>query len=75
MIRDADYWRAWERGWIASQPADFEQNLRIVEALAEEAKALGRWPAAGEADWEGLESRLRLARALHVSSTSRPPGG
>jgi hypothetical protein len=50
------------------QPADFRRNLRLLEAMYEEARALGimSLPPAPE----GLESRLRLARVLNVRTTS-----
>jgi hypothetical protein len=45
------------------RPPDLERGLRIVEALREEAVALGVWPPADPL--EGIEVDLRLARVLN----------
>jgi hypothetical protein len=70
VIKDAAFWEAWERDVLLRQPADFRSNLRLLEAMYEEARALGvmSLPQA----LEGLESRLRLARLLNVRTTSFP---
>lgn len=41
MINDPAYWRTWEDTLCRSQPVDYERNLRLVEALWEEAVELG----------------------------------
>ena len=64
MIKDPLYWEKWERETQLSQPADFSRNLRLLEAMYEEARALG--VMALPPSQEGLESRLRLAKALNV---------
>jgi hypothetical protein len=68
MIKDALYWEKWERETQLSQPADFSRNLRLLEAMYEEARALGVMDS--PPSLEGLESRLRLARVLNVRTTS-----
>ena len=68
MIKDPLFWEKWERETQLRQPADFRANLRLVEAMYEEARALG--VMAQPPSLEGLESRLRLARALNVRTTS-----
>ncbi|MGD0129691.1 MAG: hypothetical protein ABSF46_30585 [Terriglobia bacterium] len=68
MIKDPLFWEKWERETLLRQPADFRANLRLVEAMYEEARALG--VMAQPPSLEGLESRLRLARALNVRTTS-----
>ncbi len=50
-------------------PADYRQNLRIVEGLWEEARQLGVLPNRPTLD--GIESDIRLARALNVYRASR----
>ncbi len=45
-------------------PADYRQNLRIVEALWEEARQLRVLPDTPTLD--GIETDIRLARALNV---------
>lgn len=68
MIKDPDLWERWERETQLTRPADFRANLRILEAMYEEARALG--VLAAPPTVEGLESRLRVARALNVRTTS-----
>lgn len=47
---------------------DYLRNLRLFEALYEEARMLGVLPPRDRL--EGLEKDIRLARALNVSSAS-----
>ncbi|MGD0008160.1 MAG: hypothetical protein ABSE93_06420 [Terriglobia bacterium] len=63
MIKDTALWEAWERETVLRQPADFRRNLRLLEAMYEEARALGVMSVPQAL--EGLESRLRLARVLN----------
>ena len=63
MIKDPALWEAWERETLWRQPADFRRNLRLLEAMYEEVRALGVMSVPQAL--EGLESRLRLARALN----------
>jgi hypothetical protein len=53
---------------VARQKADFRRNLRLLEAMYQEARALGVMGA--NPGLEGLESRFRLARALNVRTNS-----
>lgn len=50
-------------------PADYRANLRIVEGLWEEARQLGVLPDRPTLD--GIESDIRLARALNVHQSPR----
>jgi hypothetical protein len=68
VIKDPALWERWERETQLCQPADFRRNLRLLEAMYEEARALG--VMAAPPGLEGLESRLRLARVLNVRTTS-----
>jgi hypothetical protein len=68
VIKDPLYWEKWERETQLRRPADFRANLRLLEAMYEEARALGIM--AQPPSLEGLESRLRLAKALNVPTTS-----
>ena len=68
MTKDLAVWERWERETQLSQPADFRRNLRLLEAMYVEARALGVMAVAPAL--EGLESRLRLARVLNVRTTS-----
>jgi hypothetical protein len=64
MIKDAKYFEEWERRLIASEPPDYERNLRIVEAMVAEARALGVWPP--QDPLEGIEVDIRWAKALNA---------
>jgi hypothetical protein len=68
VIKDRAFWEAWETEMLMRQPADFRRNLRLLEAMYEEARALG--VMAVPPALEGLESRLRLGRVLNVRTTS-----
>lgn len=67
MLRRPDLVERFEREMIRSTPPDFERNLRIVEALYEEARALGVFPPTDPLD--GVDVDVKLAQALSV----RPP--
>ena len=64
MLADPTRWERWEKEWSRSEPADFFRNLRIYEALYEEARLLGVLPPADPL--EGIEFKIRLARQLNV---------
>jgi len=68
VIKDSALWEAWEKEMLLRQPVDFRRNLRLLEAMYEQARALGVMSVAQDA--EGLECRLRLARVLNVRTTS-----
>jgi hypothetical protein len=63
VIKDPALWEAWERETVLRQSADFRRNLHLLEAMYEEARALGVMSVPQAL--EGLESRLRLARVLN----------
>lgn len=69
MIKDVALWERWEAQAVLSQPADFQKNLRLLEAMYEHARALGAFPPADPL--AGLETKIALAKALNVCS---PPG-
>jgi len=64
MIRRLDLVEAFERELQRRQPVDYQQNLRIAEALYEEARALGVFPLKDPLD--GIEVDVRLAQALNA---------
>lgn len=64
MIKDPLLWQAWENEFESRVPVDFQHNLRLLEAMYPEARALG--VMADPVALEGLESRFRLARVLNV---------
>ncbi|ALA57273.1 hypothetical protein [Nitrospira moscoviensis] len=71
MITNADLVRAFEHDFTRRTPADHEANLRIVEALYEEARLMGAWPPADAL--VGIETDIRLARALRALNVRRTP--
>jgi len=68
MITDRALLERWEREWMRREAPDYLRNLRLFEALYEEARMLGVLPPRDRL--EGLEKDIRLARALNVSSAS-----
>lgn len=67
-MTNPDQVRAFEHDFSRRTPLDHQANLRIVEALYEEARLMGVWPPADPL--AGIETDLRLARALNVHRTS-----
>lgn len=63
MIKDPAAWEKWENDYIRSQPADYQQNLRIFEALYEHARKLAVFPP--QDPLEGIEDKIRMARILN----------
>ena len=68
MIKNAKLVDIFEKQFLKSESIDFNQNLRIYEALYREACALNVLPL--KDPLEGLEEKILLARALDVSKTS-----
>lgn len=68
MVRDKAFWRAWEDSYIARQPPDLLRNLQLLEGMYDLARALGVFPLANPL--EGLETDIRVAKALNVPTAS-----
>jgi hypothetical protein len=68
MITNASLVQAFKRDLCRRTKADYKANLRIVEALYEEARLLNVWPPADPL--AGIEVDLRLAKALNVYRTA-----
>ncbi len=64
MIQNPEQWRCWERAYLKRTPVDFLQNLRLLEGMYREARALGHFQSRPTLD--DLEPQLRMARALNV---------
>ena len=64
MIKDAKYFEQWENQLIASEPPDYEKNLKLYEAMIEHARLLGAWPPADPL--EGLEIDVKIARVVNA---------
>ena len=71
MVIHPEFWAEWEARFVASEPADFQRNLKLLEAMYEHACALGVFPLADPL--EGLETDIRVAKALNVRTTSPSP--
>lgn len=69
MIKDTKFWREWEDRYLRSQPPDVARNLRLVEAMYEEARILHAF--SGFEPPERLAHKIRIARALNVSRAPR----
>lgn len=69
MIKDRQAWEEWEKKNRGKEPVDFFHNLKIVEGLLEEARALKVFPlkASSRAD---LEIKIFLARVVNVSKAA-----
>ncbi len=72
MIRDPSAWEAWETEYLKATPPDFKRNLRIFEALYQEALRLGVLPAKDPLG--NLPFKIRLAEALNGRRPAREPG-
>lgn len=69
MIKNVRAWEEWESNGPLSEPPDFQRNLKLLNAMAEEARLLNRFQF--QDPLEGLEVRIRLARMMNV----RPGSG
>ena len=72
MIRNIQRWQQWEDAHIASEPSNPSQAFAIADALYREAKSLGVWDQPFTI--ESIRHKIELAKALHVSRTTRTLG-
>ena len=63
MVKNAAALGRFETEFIRSEPVDLGRNLAIVEALAQEAEALGVFRR--QDPLEGIETIVRVARAVN----------
>jgi len=68
MIQRRDLVDAFERELVRREVPNYFKNLKIVEALYNEARALGALPPADPLD--GIEVDVHLARVLNVRASS-----
>jgi len=66
MLKNTDELKNFERSQIRRTRPDYFQNLRIFEALYEEARALGIFPLKNSI--EGIEVQVRLAQVINVDT-------
>ncbi|RMH77847.1 MAG: hypothetical protein D6681_20590 [Calditrichaeota bacterium] len=67
-IKSSEVWKQWEKEYLRRQKSDFFHNLKIYEALYEEARLLGVLPPANPL--EGIEVKIKLAKALNAIATA-----
>ncbi len=63
MVKNAASLARFEAEFIRNEPADIHRNLAIVDALAQEAEALGVFRR--KDPLEGIETIVRIARAVN----------
>jgi hypothetical protein len=69
MIPDYAKFREFERRLVASEPADFDANLRMVDEMYRYARELGKF--SGSDPLEGVEVNIRVAKVFR--SVQRAP--
>ncbi len=70
MIKNSSYYASFKRRALAEESLTLDQKYRILEALYEEARLLGRF---GNDDLLlGIQDDIRLAAALNAN-VSNPP--
>lgn len=67
MIKNPEILEEFEKELIASEPPNYEKNMKIYEAMWREARALGVFP--GKNLLEGIEGDIRIAKILHRQNT------
>ncbi len=68
MIKDVNFWTAWEAAGPLHEPPDFQRNLRLMQAMYDLARLLGAFPPADPL--AGLETHIRVARILNVRGSA-----
>lgn len=68
MLKRNSLLEAFEREQVQHSEPDFFKNLRIFEALYQEAKQLGVFPL--KDPLEGIDVDIRLAQVLNVRTTA-----
>ncbi len=62
LLRSWDAFHKFEEQLIASEPVDFERNLRLADDLYEYARRLGKIP--GPDPLEGLDVNIRMVKVF-----------
>jgi hypothetical protein len=63
MVKNSQKLQAFEAARTRAEKVDVEQNLRILDALYEEALMLGALPP--KDPLEGIEVKIRIAKAVN----------
>lgn len=64
MLKRCALLEEFEKAQMRREPPDYARNLRIFEALFQEARFLGALPPQDRL--EGIEVDIRIARAINV---------
>lgn len=67
MIRNSKLLNQQQKKFMQEEKTDFLRNLRLVEALYQEARTLGIFPLKNPL--EGLDDKIRLAKRLNGKRT------
>lgn len=67
MIKDIQYWDKWEAELVSREPVDYAKNVRLMQAMYDEVKALNRMIP--EDPLEGLEADILYAKAINVPTS------
>jgi hypothetical protein len=70
MIRRTPELEAFEYRWLCTQPRDWRENVRLMDALYEHARAMGVFPLRDPL--EGLADKVRLRRAINGMRSDDP---
>ncbi|MCX5783854.1 MAG: hypothetical protein NTW04_05400 [Elusimicrobia bacterium] len=63
MVKNPHLLAQFEREYIRNQPLDYAKNMKIFEAMYNEAVALGILPS--KDPLEGIEDKIRLVKILN----------
>ncbi|GJL64503.1 MAG: hypothetical protein NPIRA04_31570 [Nitrospirales bacterium] len=68
MVKNVKLLEQFERDQIRNRKPDFYANLKVVEALLQEARYLGTFPP--KDPLEGIDVDIRVAKAFNVRTTA-----
>ena len=68
MIKDKKLLDQWYKRQLRKEELDFSHNLRLLEAMYEEARMLGAFPV--QDHLKGLERKIHLAKVVNVSKAA-----
>ncbi|MBM3157485.1 MAG: hypothetical protein FJ004_09425 [Chloroflexi bacterium] len=68
MIKDKKLLDQWYKRQLREEGLHFSSNIRILEAMYEEARMLGVFPIQDRL--EGLERKIHLAKVVNVSKAA-----
>jgi hypothetical protein len=68
MIKNPKVWEVWERQYQKNQEVDIALNFKLLDSMYDEARALKIFPL--KDPLEGLDAKIQMVKALHVSKAS-----